>query len=173
MFPSAETDAPGGGSLRQKRTPREGCPYDRNGHPGRGVPTAETDTPGGVSLRRKRTPRERCPYDGNGHPGRGVPTTETDTPGGVSLRGRDSVELPKRNPNRIRGFDYSQNGAYFITICTQNRQRILSKIVGTPVPGCPQVRKHHARNYCPMEKSLTNTSGRWIHFMTICRWINM
>ena len=64
--------------------------------------------------------------------------TETDTPGGVSLRGRDSVELPKRNPNRIRGFDYSQNGAYFVTICTQNRQRILSKIVGTPVPGCPQ-----------------------------------
>ena len=46
---------------------------------------------------------------------------ETDTPGGVSLRGRDSVELPKRNPNRIRGFDYSQNGAYFVTICTQNR----------------------------------------------------
>ena len=49
------------------------------------------------------------------------------------------MELPKRNPNRISGFDYSQNGAYFITICTQNRQRILSKIVGTPVPGCPQV----------------------------------
>ena len=48
------------------------------------------------------------------------------------------MELPKRNPNRIRGFDYSQNGAYFVTICTQNRQRILSKIVGTPVPGCPQ-----------------------------------
>ena len=63
----------------------------------------------------------------NGRPGRGVPTTETDTPGGVSLRGRDSVELPKRNPNRIRGFDYSQNGAYFVTICTQNRQRIFSK----------------------------------------------
>ena len=64
--------------------------------------------------------------------------TETDTPGGVSLRERDSVELPKRNHNRIRGFDYSQNGAYFVTICTQNRQRILSRIVGTPVPGCPQ-----------------------------------
>ena len=67
-----------------------------------------------------------CYTNRNGHPGR------------VSLRGRDSVELPKRNPNRIRGFDYSQNGTYFITICTQNRQRILSKIVGTPVPGCLQ-----------------------------------
>ena len=77
-------------------------------------------------------------YNKIGHPGRGVPTTETDAPGGVSLRGMDSVELPKRNPNRIRGFDYSQNGAYFVTICTQNRQRIFAKIVGTPVPGCPQ-----------------------------------
>ena len=140
--PTAETDTPGGG-LRQKRTPREGCPYDRNGHPGRGVPTTETDTPGGV------------PYGRNGHPGRGVPTTETDTPGGVSLRGRDSVELPKRNPNRIRGFDYSQNGAYFVTICTQNRQRILSKIVGTPVPGCPQA----PRPAAPLPLRLGNQHG--------------
>ena len=35
--PTTETDTPGGVSLRQKRTPREGCPYDRNGRPGRGV----------------------------------------------------------------------------------------------------------------------------------------
>ena len=73
--PTAETDTPGGVTLRQKRTPREGCPYGRNGHPGRGVPTAETDTPGGGPLRQKRTPREGCPYDRNGHPG-GVPTRE-------------------------------------------------------------------------------------------------
>ena len=50
----------------------------------------------------------------------------------------DNMELPTRKPNRIPGFDYSQNGAYFITICTKNRMRILSEItVGTPVPGCP------------------------------------
>ena len=63
-----------------------------------------------------------------------------DTPGGVSLRGNGGhgVELPYRKPNRISGYDYSQNGAYFITICTQDRKKILSKItVGTPVPGCP------------------------------------
>lgn len=49
------------------------------------------------------------------------------------------MELPKRKPNRISGYDYSQNGAYFITICTQDRKKILSKIsVGTPVLGCPQ-----------------------------------
>lgn len=49
------------------------------------------------------------------------------------------MELPTRKPNRIGDYDYSQNGAYFITVCTQARNKILSKIfVGTPVPGCPQ-----------------------------------
>ena len=49
------------------------------------------------------------------------------------------MELPNRKSNRIDGYDYSQNGAYFITICTYERKKILSRIsVGTPVPGCPQ-----------------------------------
>ncbi len=39
-------------------------------------------------------------------------------------------ELPKRKPNRLHGFDYSSTGAYFITICTENRHKILSTIVG-------------------------------------------
>ena len=49
------------------------------------------------------------------------------------------MEKPQRKPNRIENYDYSQNGAYFITICTQERKKILSKIsVGTPLPGCPE-----------------------------------
>ena len=40
------------------------------------------------------------------------------------------MELPDRKPNRIAGYDYSQNGAYFITICTKNRKKILSQVVG-------------------------------------------
>ena len=51
-----------------------------------------------------------------------------------------NMEMPQRKPNRIEGYDYSQNGAYFVTVCTQDRKKILSKIsVGTPVPGCPQI----------------------------------
>ncbi|MBO5370636.1 MAG: transposase [Clostridia bacterium] len=38
--------------------------------------------------------------------------------------------LPKRKPTRLRGYDYSTPGAYFITICTQNRECILGNIVG-------------------------------------------
>ena len=49
------------------------------------------------------------------------------------------MELPQRKPNRIAEYDYNQNGAYFITVCTQDRKKILSQItVGTPLPGCPQ-----------------------------------
>ncbi len=38
------------------------------------------------------------------------------------------MELQKRNPNRLKNYDYSQNGAYFITICTKDRKPILSVI---------------------------------------------
>ena len=40
------------------------------------------------------------------------------------------MELPKRKPNRLPDFDYSTPGAYFITICTENRKPILGEIVG-------------------------------------------
>ena len=38
------------------------------------------------------------------------------------------MALPKRKPNRLKNYDYSQNGAYFVTICVQNRKNILSRI---------------------------------------------
>lgn len=40
------------------------------------------------------------------------------------------MELLQRKPNRVLEYDYSQNGAYFVTLCTQNRKNILSQIVG-------------------------------------------
>ncbi|MBE5813444.1 MAG: transposase [Clostridiales bacterium] len=38
------------------------------------------------------------------------------------------MELTKRKPNRLKKYDYSKNGGYFITICTKDRKQILSKI---------------------------------------------
>jgi REP element-mobilizing transposase RayT len=47
-------------------------------------------------------------------------------------------ERPKRKPTRLKHFDYSANGLYFITICTENRKSILSTIPvvgeGSPLP---------------------------------------
>ena len=34
-------------------------------------------------------------------------------------------QLPIRRPTRIEGFDYSSPGAYFVTICCQNRNRFF------------------------------------------------
>ena len=47
-------------------------------------------------------------------------------------------ELKKRKTPRCQGFDYNSVGAYFITICTQDRRCVLSHIVGTGVPDCPR-----------------------------------
>ena len=45
-------------------------------------------------------------------------------------------ELPKRRSTRLKNFDYSSAGAYFLTLCTQNRKNILGTIVGegSPLP---------------------------------------
>ncbi len=48
-------------------------------------------------------------------------------------------EFPKRKPNRMASYDYSSNGAYFITICTDNRKNILCKIVGEGLCALPQI----------------------------------
>ncbi len=40
------------------------------------------------------------------------------------------AEFPKRKPTRLRNFDYSQSGYYFITICAYKHRQIFSNIVG-------------------------------------------
>ena len=50
------------------------------------------------------------------------------------------MEYPKRKPIRLPEFDYDA-GAYFVTICTQDRKRILSDITvgeGLAPPVCRQ-----------------------------------
>ncbi len=37
-------------------------------------------------------------------------------------------KLPIRKPTRLKGFDYSSAGAYFITICTEHRKNFLSYV---------------------------------------------
>lgn len=35
---------------------------------------------------------------------------------------------PERKSPRLQGYDYAQNGAYFVTICTHNRLHLFGKI---------------------------------------------
>ena len=49
------------------------------------------------------------------------------------------MTLPKRKPTRLKEYDYSTPGMYFITICTKDKKKILSNIVvGDGVLDVPQ-----------------------------------
>ena len=57
------------------------------------------------------------------------------------------MEIKNRKTTRLELFDYNSVGAYFITICTQNKEHLLSQIVlkdsfvGTDVLDGPQANK--------------------------------
>ena len=42
-------------------------------------------------------------------------------------------ELPQRKELRLKQYDYSSSGAYFITVCIKDRQPILSEIIKSSV----------------------------------------
>lgn len=48
--------------------------------------------------------------------------------------------VPERKHPRLKQYDYSQDGVYFVTVCTNGKKRILSRIVGRPAPWPPEVR---------------------------------
>ena len=50
------------------------------------------------------------------------------------------MERQERKPTRLGGYDYSHDGAYFVTICTKDRRNILCDIVGGGALDAPQIR---------------------------------
>ena len=55
-------------------------------------------------------------------------------------------KLKKRKNLRIPEYDYSTEGYYFVTICTKERIKILSKIVGADEPVRPEKNNHEIEN---------------------------
>ena len=49
------------------------------------------------------------------------------------------MELKNRKRTRLKEYDYSSEGSYFITICSKDKKPIFSKIVGDGFPDVPQV----------------------------------
>ncbi len=43
----------------------------------------------------------------------------------------DFMNLPQRKLQRLQNYNYSQNNAYFITICTQNRLPLFGRIANS------------------------------------------
>ena len=48
-------------------------------------------------------------------------------------------EWRNRKTTRLPEYNYNTPGAYFLTICTDNRRCLLSRIVGTGVPDGPEI----------------------------------
>jgi len=49
------------------------------------------------------------------------------------------MELPVRKRIRLKSFDYSSPGYYFITLCTEDKEKILGDIVGHGLQDVPQM----------------------------------
>lgn len=47
--------------------------------------------------------------------------------------------MRERKHPRLREYDYSPNGAYFVTFCTRDRGEILGRVVGRGILDAPQV----------------------------------
>lgn len=48
-------------------------------------------------------------------------------------------DKPKRKSLRLESYDYSTPGAYFITVCTENRRKFLGDFVGRDACDAPQI----------------------------------
>jgi hypothetical protein len=44
---------------------------------------------------------------------------------------------PTRKSPRLRDYDYAQDGAYFVTVCTHNRAHWFGAVVGDAIGGNP------------------------------------
>ena len=51
------------------------------------------------------------------------------------------MPLPQRKSSRLKHFDYSTNGKYFVTVCTHEKKKLLSSIeyVGEGLCALPQI----------------------------------
>ncbi len=79
------------------------------------------------------------------------------------------MDLPIRKPNRLPNFDYSTPGAYFITICTKDKQCRLGRIVGGGAFDAPQMKPN--RIGVIVEKNIL--SGNLISGVSVDKYVIM
>ncbi|MGN0623035.1 MAG: transposase [Oscillospiraceae bacterium] len=76
------------------------------------------------------------------------------------------TDFPRRKPNRLNGHDYSRGGAYFITVCTKERQEILWQRRNDDVGGDAHIAPPLSHNmFC--DKSTQCVYGQEIHLSDV------
>ena len=72
------------------------------------------------------------------------------------------MALPKRKPTRLREYDYSTPGAYFITICTKDRKELLSSITTHGTDGITSFAENRLSAYGMVcEKYINNINTKY------------
>ena len=79
-------------------------------------------------------------------------------------------ELKKRKTPRYQGFNYNCVDVYFLTICTQNRRCILSRIVGTGVLDCPQT---ELTKYGKIAEKYIRQLNEFYHHLSVEKYVIM
>jgi putative transposase len=75
-------------------------------------------------------------------------STHSDMQTGQKSTQVNASKYPTRKRTRLQGYDYSRQGAYFITVCTQNRAELFGHIVGANCVRPPCVRPPCVRPPC-------------------------
>lgn len=70
------------------------------------------------------------------------------------------MEWNKRKPNRLTGYDYSKNGAYFITICVKDKRELFWNSVGTPTAH-PQAAERLSEYGIAVDKAINNIPNHY------------
>ncbi len=79
-------------------------------------------------------------------------------------------ELQTRKPTRLKGYDYSSAGAYFITICTKDKKQLLSHIVGDGVLDIP---KNVLTDYGKIADNYINQMDKFYNNISVAKYIIM
>lgn len=75
-----------------------------------------------------------------------------------------------RKNNRLDFFDYSQNGAYFVTVCTKDKAKILSDVVGDGALDVPQI---YLSNYGKIVENEIIKSNEIYDHITVDKYVIM
>ena len=67
------------------------------------------------------------------------------------------MEFPDRKAIRMANYDYSTPGAYFITVCTANREKIFREIVGSDI-----IRPQNIPLSAPTVPTVVGSMKRWV-----------
>lgn len=79
-------------------------------------------------------------------------------------------DFPSRKPTRLKGYDYSTPGAYFITICVKDRKELLSKIVGDVADAVP---KNILTKYGEMAEKYINQMNEFYDCISVDKYVIM